>query len=36
METVEYKEKLQLMNEGERLMFRNWGRDGTTIRKEMK
>lgn len=27
METVEYKGKLQLMNEGERLMFRNWGRD---------
>ena len=28
METVEYKAKLQLMDEGERLMFRNRGREG--------
>ena len=30
METVEGKGKLQLMNEGERLMFRNRDRDGVT------
>ena len=30
METMEYKEKLQLMDEGGRLMFRNRGRDGVT------
>jgi hypothetical protein len=30
METVEYRGKLQLMNEGERLMFRNRGRDEVT------
>jgi len=28
METVEYKAKLQLMDEEERLMFRNQGREG--------
>jgi len=28
METVEYKAKLQLMDEDERLMFRNRGREG--------
>jgi len=34
METLEYKEKLQLMNEGERLMFRNRGRDGVAGEKD--